>query len=304
MRIVTSGSEYLDIDAYGGCIAYAELLRQGFDASAVSSAPLNESISKTVRSWEAPLETDYQPAGLDSFTLVDVSDPKYFDKIVSLDRVDEVIDHHPNFENYWQRKIGAQATIDFIGAACTLVYEKWVAAGLLGRLSVLSSRLLTCGILDNTLNFGAKVTSDRDRRAYKELVSRADLPADWASQYFDECEDAILADVAAAISKDSKLIDFKTFQDPVCVGQLVVWDSSKVLADHRADIQSVLSASSADWFMNLVDVERKTSLFLAADQSVQDWLSDLLSISFESQLARADRLWLRKEIIKQDASRP
>lgn len=58
MKIVTSGAPYMDIDAYGGCVAYAELLRiLGSHARAVSTAPLNESISKTVRSWQAPLQS-------------------------------------------------------------------------------------------------------------------------------------------------------------------------------------------------------------------------------------------------------
>jgi hypothetical protein len=39
MRVVTSGSAYLDIDAFACCIAYAELLNhQGINARAVSSA--------------------------------------------------------------------------------------------------------------------------------------------------------------------------------------------------------------------------------------------------------------------------
>lgn len=57
MRVVTSGSAYLDIDAYACCIAYAELLnRQGIEARAVSSAPLNFSICKSVLDWNAALD--------------------------------------------------------------------------------------------------------------------------------------------------------------------------------------------------------------------------------------------------------
>jgi nanoRNase/pAp phosphatase (c-di-AMP/oligoRNAs hydrolase) len=162
MRLVTSGSAYVDIDAYAGCVAYAELLQtHQEDAQAVSTAPLNESISETVHSWHAPLLTltEYNPSEDDTFTLIDVSDPSYFDKIVDIDRVDEVIDHHPGFEKHWQGLIGDKSDIEFIGAACTLVYERWRAAGQLGRMSVLSARLLICGILDNTLNFGAQPTT-------------------------------------------------------------------------------------------------------------------------------------------------
>ena len=69
MKVVTSGSAYLDIDAYACCIAYAELLNlQGVDARAVSSAPLNASISKTVLGWQSSLD-DYLPRAGDEFVL-------------------------------------------------------------------------------------------------------------------------------------------------------------------------------------------------------------------------------------------
>jgi hypothetical protein len=43
--VITSGKPYLDIDAYGAIVAYAELLRaQSNDAQAVSTSTLNESI--------------------------------------------------------------------------------------------------------------------------------------------------------------------------------------------------------------------------------------------------------------------
>ncbi len=277
MRVVTSGYTYLDIDAYAGSIAYAELLQaQGVEAAAVSHATLNESISETVRSWHAPLQTDYQPSEKDTFTLIDVSDPDFFDKFVDLDRVDEVIDHHPGFEEYWQKLIGNNAHIEFIGAACTLVYEQWKAADMLGRMSVTSARLLICGILDNTLNFGAKVTTSRDTEAYNALLTQADLPDDWTAQYFTECQNAILQDAASAIQNDTKTPTFSTFGQPVCFGQLTVWDAPKVLAEHEQVLQDTLSGIKPEWFMNLISVGERKSYFVTNNTDVQAWLSKLL----------------------------
>ena len=43
MKIVTAGSRYIDIDAYAGCIAYANLLNlKGIQAKAVSTAKISE----------------------------------------------------------------------------------------------------------------------------------------------------------------------------------------------------------------------------------------------------------------------
>jgi inorganic pyrophosphatase/exopolyphosphatase len=301
MRIVTSGSEYIDIDAYAGAIAYAELLQaQGIEARAVSTAPLNESISGTVRSWRAPLQTDYEPAGSDTFSVIDVSDSAYFDGIVDYDRVVEVIDHHPGFEKHWQDRLGDGAQIEFIGAACTLIYERWKAAGLLGKMSALSARLLACGILDNTLNFGASVTTPRDVEAYDTLLPQAELPDDWTAQYFTECQQAILREPAEAVRNDAKRLSFQTYARPARVGQLTVWDAEEVASENRGVIREVLSDDTPEWFMNLISVREGRSYLLSDNLEVQKWLEGLLGVKFDGDIAVADRLWLRKEIIKQD----
>lgn len=301
MRIITSGSAYVDIDAYAGCVAYAELLQvQDIRAEAVSTAIWNESISETVRSWRAPFRTNYTPNNNDTYTLIDVCDPMHFDKIVDLARVEEIIDHHPGFENYWQEHIGDKSHIEFIGAACTLVYERWKSANLLMSMDELSARLLVCGILDNTLNFGAKVTTHRDVEAYETLLTLANLPDDWTSQYFTECQDAILRDPKVAIENDKKILSFNTFDREVCFGQLVVWDGKRILTEHRDAIRESLVSIKPDWFMNVVSVGEQKSYFVTENTDVQVWLSELLNLSFNRSVAIADRLWMRKEVIKQD----
>lgn len=220
MIIVTAGGKYLDIDAYAGCMAYAELLNAiGRPARAVSTAIVNKSVPAVVRAWNAPLTTTYAPSAEDRFTLIDVSNPDYFEKFVDMARIDEVIDHHPGHEAFWQARIGDGATIEWVGAACTQVAEKWVAARRINDISQTSARLLMYGILDNTLNFGADVTTDRDRQAYALLAKYADLPSDWPARYFSACQEEILADIARAVADDTKIIDsFKTFAGSVAVG--------------------------------------------------------------------------------------
>lgn len=301
MRIITSGQRYLDIDAYAGIIAYAELLqKQGVEATAISTAPLNESITQSIREWEATLENAYIPGAQDTFTLIDVSDPEHFDAFVDREKVDEVIDHHPGFEEYWSSRIGHKSHIEFIGAACTQVYELWKSAGKFDGISVLSARLLICGILDNTLNFGAQVATERDRVAYAELIEKAELPENWTAQYFTECQACIERDIVTAITNDTKVLNFGTFEFPVCVGQLVVWDGQAILSRYQEVFREHLSAIKPHWFMNLVSISEGKSYFVTDGEEVKKWISNLLAIKFEQSVAPADRLWLRKEIIKQD----
>jgi inorganic pyrophosphatase/exopolyphosphatase len=301
MEIVTSGKRYIDIDAYGGCVAYAELLRlQGREAQAVSEAAWNESISRSVRSWNAPFETTYEPSADDTFAVIDVSDPDHFAGYVDPEKVVAVIDHHPGFEEYWQQRIGSEARIEFIGAACTQVYEQWQAAGLADKMSAVSARLLIAGILDNTLNFGAQVTTGRDKAAYAALLPLSGLPDNWAEQYFTECQEGILADVHAATVSDSKVLAFASLPGVVGVGQLAVWNAEDMLAHHKDDIEAALAAVHPEWFMNLIHIGEGRSYFISEDARIRSWLAGLLEITFDGPLAKADRLWLRKEILKAD----
>jgi inorganic pyrophosphatase len=301
MRIVTSGAHYIDIDAYAGCIAYAELLQlQGHEAQAVCEAPWNESISKSVRKWNSPLETTYIPSKDDRFILIDVSDPEHLENFVALDRVSEVIDHHPGFEQYWDQRIGKNAHVEFIGAACTQVYEQWKSSGFLNNISSTSAGLLVTGILDNTLSFGARVTTDRDKVAYKDLLQRAELPENWSKQYFTECQEAIFADVRNAITNDTKTLNFISLPGEMAVGQLVVWDAEMILQKYQSLINETLSGLNPKWFLNLVNVNEHKSYFISQDPLIKSWLSELLDITFIDSVAQAKRLWLRKEIIKAD----
>lgn len=304
MRIVTSGWPYLDIDAYAGIIAHAELLKkQGIDALAVSTAPWNESIPQTVRAWNAPLVTEYTHSSEDAYTLIDLSDKNYFDTFVDSERVVEIIDHHPGFEQYWQGKLGTNAHIEVVGAACTQVYELWHAAGLVGEMSVLSARLLICGILDNTLNFGAKITTERDRLAYAELLKKADLPEDWTMLYFSECQNSSLERIDRTLENDTKHITFKTFSEPVYVGQLIVWSAPEALQGYAHYFHDILSEMGPAWYMNLISIREGKSYFITDNAEVKEWLSTLLHVQFADAVAVADRMWLRKEMIKQDIER-
>jgi nanoRNase/pAp phosphatase (c-di-AMP/oligoRNAs hydrolase) len=302
MKIVTSGAKYIDIDAYAGCIAYAELLRLcGHEAEAVCSAPLNESITSNIREWRAPLQTTYKPSIDDTFTVIDVSDPEHFETFVDTSKVEEVIDHHPGFETYWHERIGDKAHIEVVGAACTQVYEAWIAAGKFDNISTTSARLLVAGVLDNTLNFGAHISTERDKTAYQALLTKADLPKDWTAHYFEECQQTITQDVVQAIINDTKQLQFKTFHHPLVVGQLVVWNAQQLLHDQHKIMQHTLEQMSSEWLLNVVSISDKASYFLCTNIAMQDWLSTLLNLQFDSTgTARADRLWLRKEILIQD----
>jgi inorganic pyrophosphatase/exopolyphosphatase len=304
MRIITAGASYFDIDVYGGVTAYAELLRkQGIDAQAVTTAVLNDSISPLVRAWKVSLAREYVPQPDDTYTLIDISEAKYFEKFVDVDRIDEIIDHHPGLEDFWQERIGERALIERVGAACTQVFEKWEQAGLASQISETSARLLMCGILDNTLNFGADITTERDRKAYAALKERANLPEDWPAQYFRDCQQVIMQDLASSLTNDTKTPHFRTYPHPTAVGQLALWDAGDIAERSEEIFKHVISAREDHWFMNAISISEKKSYFVTDVPEMKIWLSDVLGITFNGNIAEANRMWLRKEILRADIDR-
>lgn len=299
MKVVTAGKAFIDIDAYAGCITYAELLNLcGINAVAATTAPLNESITSTVLSWGGSIKIGYQSTDTDEFILVDISDPTHIDTFVTENKITEVIDHHTGHEAYWHERIGSKARIEFIGAACTQIYELWVEAGKVDQMSVASARLLITGILDNTLNFKAQITTERDHAAYSHLLKIANLPDNWAEEYFQECQIAIEADLRTALQNDTKFFPNNN-KLPNAIGQLVVWDARSLLVQNKDELTQCMSAFSSDWTLNIISIDEGASYFVSTSQEAKDKISQLLHVGFTENIAKANRLWLRKEIVKE-----
>lgn len=296
IKVITSGSAYLDIDAYACCIAYAELLNlQGIPTRAVSSAKPNASVSKTVLGWGAVLD-DYRPTSSDEFVLVDVSDYHHFDPMVALDRVVEVIDHHPGFENHWAQILGAAADIRPIGAAATQVFQRWKASGWLSRISEQSAALLATAILDNTLNFTGQMTTAADIDAYAELAPHGKLMADWPEQYFLECQATIESDICSALAADLKRMKPDSLL-PQVSAQMTVWDADALLERHRSTINDWMAGQGDDWLLNLICISQRKSCLLAEPVVSQQKLSRLLPVEWQAGLAALKPSILRKELL-------
>jgi len=299
MKIVTSGSSYLDIDAYACCIAYTELQNSlGIPTVAVSSAPLNYSISDSILSFEQKI---LNPKSLiidreSEFIVMDVSDPRFFDPIVDIERITHIYDHHVGFEDMWHEKLGDDAKIEFIGCAATLIYEEWEKAGMLSKMTPETAMILTAAILDNTLNFLAKVTTSRDIRAKDRLCVLAGISQDWCEAYFKECQEAVERDLISSIRKDAKT-DCNVFGLPKAIGQIVVWDA-KMLLLKRGDIYTALNALASCWVLNIVCLGTRRGYFLCNEKGSQRKLQTIFDIEFEGDIAITKKPVLRKEIIK------
>jgi len=157
-----------------------------------------------------------------------------------------------------------------------------------------------CGILDNTLNFGADITTERDHKAYAVLKRYANLPEDWPAQYFHDCQQVILQDLAASLRNDTKTPTLQTYPHLTAVGQFALWDAGAIAKESEDVFRRVLSAQQPHWFMNAISIDERKSYFITGVPEMQQWLSRVLGVTFIGNIAEADRMWLRKEILKAD----
>lgn len=294
--IVTAGSTYQDIDAYACCVALAELLvLQGTDAVAWSQAPRNYSVHPML--VEEGQMTDRPPRWDTAHAIiVDVSDPDYIRGAVPLDKVVAVYDHHTGFEDYWTRRIGSGARIEFLGAAATLIWREWQKAGCTDRMRPSTARLLVAAILDNTLDLTSANTTAEDVEAFGALCRIGGVDRVWCDGYFSKVQELVESDLPNALLKDIKTIsDHRVL--PPRMAQLCVWDGERIL-DRLPQIRTLM-AGPAPWMINVIGLRQRRSWFVCDDTHHQRMLAEVFGVGFTGGVAACDRAWLRKEIIRQ-----
>lgn len=299
MNIVTVGGGFLDIDGLAAGVAYAELLNlQGKPAQFVSTSRMNASVTPTIKRWDLPIQTAYNVNNDDRYIVVDNSSPEWLERFVREDKIDEIVDHHLGHEAYWQER-GVTTDIQFIGAASTLIYERWEKTGKRNETSQLSARLLMCGILDNTLDFKASVTTERDKKAYASLEKRAELGDGWPAQYFEECQQGIEDNLEESLRDDTKKgVHYPGHSSAVTISQLVVWDGRR-LAAKKDELLELTKLYGEERSVHIVSISEGKNYFLTTSTSLQQFYEQRLGVHYNGDVAVSDRLWLRKEIMKE-----
>ena len=293
--VVTSGRKYIDIDAYAGCIAYSKLLNNnGVNSIPITTANYNESISKIITDLGLKLE-NYIPSIDDEFIILDVSNPDMFDESVNLENVVEIIDHHTGYENYWKER-NIKADIEFIGSVCTIIFEKFEESNKVELLDENICKLLIAGILDNTLNLKASITTERDIMAYKKLLEIGKINNNWSEEYFISCQESIEKDLEQAIINDMKIEYVNDFL-PKVFGQLLVFDKTSIIENIEL-IKDIFNRYDKDWMLNLISLKDGKSYIYASTENVINNLEILFSNKFNRNLLILDKFMLRKEIMK------
>ena len=295
MIIVTAGRKYLDIDAYASMLAYRELLRATIneEVSAHSTANLNQTVPPMLRESRYQLDKTADTAGA-NFILVDVSNPDFFDTFVDASRILEIIDHHPGYEEYWKKHMAIKSQIETIGAVCTQIYEHFVDAGRTDLLDEDLCKLLSAGILDNTINLKSKNTTERDHRAYLELLKLGNLGQDWHKEYFRACEKEQLKNLKGAILSDMKS-EWVSPLLPEAIGQIILFNRENI----NNEILSEVFSDYGKWIINVISLEDGRSYLYCDGKETKEGLEKLFNIkSNHDNLVILDDFILRKELLK------
>ncbi len=297
--VVTAGQEYTDIDALACAIAYAELLNlEGKKAEAILPGALNHSVTNAVKQWG--LNFKVEPADSDFVSvLVDTSHLENFASFVKEDSIFEIYDHHYGAIEYWNEKLKEHSHIEMVGACATLIWEEYKKRGLYEEINTITANLLLTAIISNTLNFGAQITHDRDIVAFNELKKYSSLPDYWIDSYFTDQEISVYQDIENSIKGDTKIVKVPTFEFPIVIPQMELWDSKKCLLDNKETIKETIEGfNNPYWVVTLPSISEKINYLYSENQELKNIFSNCLEAEWDGDIGVTKKLWLRKEIRK------
>lgn len=277
-----------DLDGVACAVAYVELLQAEGRAAVVVAAGRPDAEARYVLDrLELTLPGD-PTEHVGGVALVDMSTLPGLPAFVDPAAVVEVIDHRLHgdpTESY----PNASIQVEPVGAAATLVYERFEAAGIVP--SDHAALLLQAAIHSNTQRLLGAVTTPRDRAAAESLAALHPMPPGFVEAQFQARAAEIVDDLPEAIRRETKTFEHSSGVFQVtqleCPGAL---DMAVLARAHTARPRLIL---------NLVDPLLPASLILIQDPEFRAWVAARTGVRFDADAARPARALLRKQIVAQ-----
>lgn len=295
MILVTSYPN-ADLDGTACAYAYAEFLRKnGEEAEAGIFGEMHkeasfvlEEVGTEIKSGEKIYQkTDRVVLTDDSRLggLPDQLDPEIVIEIIDHREIDQ-IEEFPN----------AEVQIEKVGAAATLVAERFRDPET--EISRESAVLLYGGIISNTMNFNANVTTSKDREMAEWLEKQTEIPENLTRRMFEH-----KSDIERPLA-ETFLGDFKTIEangETIGVAQLEIIDVEEFVEENDKEIEKALKKINQEkdldhLYLTCADIEEGFTLIYSTVPGTRELISKGLDVNFEGNKARKDRLMLRKEI--------
>lgn len=285
-----------DLDGTACAYAYAEFLRkQGEEAEAGIFGKMHQEARFVIEEIGAEVKKGEDLiANADKVILTDDSRLEGLPDTVEPEKVVEIIDHREIEEI--EEFPNASIQIEKVGAAATLVSEKFWSKNT--EISEEAAVLLYGGIKSNTMNFNAKTTTNRDKKMAEWLEKQAEIPENLTRRMFDH-----KSNVGKPL-KETFLGDFKVVEAKgknIGIAQLEIIGVENFLEKNKLEIEEALEQIDTEkeldhLYLTCADIEKGFTLLCSTVPETKELISKSLDVNFDGNVARKDRLMLRKEI--------
>lgn len=300
MKIVTSYYEP-DLDGVACMYAYSELLNRideeaGYFIWENPKQEVNIVCNMFGIKLKSMKEEDFKENS--KFVIVDLNGKEQLHKKIETNQIIEIIDHH-GLSKWLQSYTAIQRLqIDKIGAAATIVTERYIEAGLIP--SKESAILLFYGIISNSINLKSNITKKRDVEACKWLQSICkDISNEKIKEIF--IKKSIIEDGNLRTEMECEIPNtFPNFN--VTVGQLEVANLEEFLKDKKDKIINIMKVvkeeKKIDYiFTNCVDILNGYIIILPADEASKQFVIKTFGYEFDkNNIAKINRIIQRKDI--------
>lgn len=287
-----------DLDGVAGIISYAEYFEKiGKKAIAgIFGQPHDEAKYILDRfGFEYPKQLNNTSA-FEKIVLVDSSDLNGLEGNIPPEKVVEIIDHRKVHEA--DKFPNAKVQIEFVGAAATLIAEKFMENSL--DISKKAATLICGAIISNTLNFKGGIATDRDKKAFDWLNNFAKLPENFWEELFKAKSELSGKKLAERIEGDFSW--FVMGDKKVGIAQIEMIGAKKLIEERGVEIiqtlEKIKQTMSLDFvFQNTIELADYKNFFVATGSRTKNLLEKILNVKFTGISAERPNLIMRKQII-------
>ena len=304
MRKVMTTYVCPDVDGIGAMYAYAELLRKnGENAEYYFEGKLKKEAEIILNIFNIKLNPIDNVGEDDEIVMVDNNELNFLPKCIKKEKIIEIIDHHVRC-NWIDEFPDIKCQIEFIGAAATLVAERYKLSGEIPSRE--AAILMYYGIISNTMNLKIKMTNKRDIEM-----------AEWLKSFAPGINDDVTREIFIKKSEigdnleEEMEIGFKNRFVTIkwSIGQLEVANAEEFIQKYYNDIMGIMDKVSKcndiDYIStNIMDVLNGYNILIAGNDKTKNLIEDNFEdLKFENMMAKSDRFYSRKEIVKVIAER-
>lgn len=288
-----------DVDGIGCMYAYAELLRKnGEEVGYYFEGNLKKEAEIILKLFKIKLTSIKSVEVNDEIIMVDNNELSFLPTCIKKEKIIEIIDHHAKC-NWIDEMPGIKCQIEFIGAASTMVAEKFKEKNIAPSRE--AAILLYYGIISNTMNLKIKMTTSRDIEMAK-----------WLKSLVPEINEKITKEIFIKKSEigdnleEEMEIGFKNRFVTIkwSIGQLEVANAEEFIEKYYNDIQAIMNKVSKkndiDYIStNVMDVLNGYNILIVGNEKTKEIIEEnFKNFKFKNMMAKSYDFYSRKEIVK------